>query len=88
MHVVVGIAATTLGALPFAYRLYIVTSTLDGSAFYVPLSLFAVCFVSILVICCVSLFYADETSMSCVIAKALLLPGLANTLLYTIDNVR
>ena len=81
-----GIAATTIGALPIALRLFMANlDNVSGAEFIGPMIAYAVLFVAVLAIRLVQLAHARETDVDCMIARASLVPGGLNIIAFTVS---
>lgn len=78
--ILIGIAATTLGATPLALRL--LHSDFSNVQFLGSTILFGVGFLCVLLLFLVRLVHTEDTNIECLIARASLMPGALNTLAF------
>ena len=81
VKMLIGVAATTLGAAPLALRLWL--SDFDDVKFIGSTVLFGVVFLCILLLCLIGLAYTRDTNIECLIARASLAPGALNTIVFS-----
>lgn len=82
VKMLIGVAATTLGATPLALRLLF--SNFEDVKFFGSTILFGVGFLCILLLSLVRLAYTRDTNIECLIARASLAPGALNTIVFSV----
>lgn len=79
-RMLIGLAATTLGAAPLGLRLWL--ADLDDVRFLGSIVVFGITFLCVLVLCLVRFAYTRESTVECLIARASLAPGTLNTFVF------
>ena len=86
MRMAVGVAAAVLGVVPFTIRLFMLDlGNVTGLVFVGAIVATFLGLAAALTIHIAWVMYTDETSISCVIAQASLVPGSLNAVMFAVS---